>query len=538
LFPYLSDDLKMAILSFVATAPLENPLAQNYYPDEDSDATILGTGKGPTLTCALPLVSHKFRTFSQHALMRQVQQEPLLWKTALSHIISSGSISSLETANATECVVEQAFAVQRQAYQAQSVGAYGYKQFYQHVVSQYIRIASIPVYHHPGPLQLGEPYQIALSSPTYLYMIHQLLLKGESHEARHGAPISRSIYFVHANRDLAPTSPATIVRIQSCQYHYGDEEEDEDHHPEDMQRNPTKIELTVVPVEHVWLERLWIHSECGRLFMATCLRMGMRHVNEMNFLIRQEVLEHMMDRLLQQLEQASSDDGANVTEFDLQQQRLQADDQIREQRDIALTPGPLRVDAATTLIEDETDEEDHASDAGSDVDFDSDGDEDTSSDGFSDVEIESASVDSDSGDYLESDDSTTDNSGSDGDEDFFSEDDDVSCSSSDGTSLPDEPQAIDQTIEYDSDEDFGCNTSMCGHQIPVGAFTDTGTPSRIFTPGIGLEHQRQVQTGHGDPRGLFFHLQQQPDRVRGGSDETVCSVVSNETHVTTEQQRF
>jgi hypothetical protein len=442
LFPYLSDDLKMTILSFVATAPLENPLAQNYCPDEDGDATILGTGKGPTLTCALPLVSHKFRTFSQHdlywkpALMRQVQQEPLLWKTALSHIISSGSISLLDASNATECVVEQAFAVQRQAYQDQSVGAYGYKQFYQYVVSQYIRIASIPVYHHPGPVQLGEPYQLALSSPTYLYMIHQLLLKEESHEARHGAPISRSVYFVHANRDLAPTSPATVVRIQSCQYHYGDEEEDEDPHPEDMRRNPTKIELTVVPVEHVWLERLWIHSECGRLFMATCLRMGTRHANEMNFLIRQEVLEHMMDRLLQQLEQASADDGTNVTEFDLQQQRLQADDQIREQRDIALTPGPLRVDAAAVLIEDETDEE--GSDADSDVDFDSDGDEDTS-----DVEIESASVDSDSGEYLQSDGSTTDNSGSDSDEDFFSEDDeDVSCGSSDGTSLEDESQAV------------------------------------------------------------------------------------------------
>jgi hypothetical protein len=93
------------------------------------------------------------------------------------------------------------------------------------------------------------------------------------------------------------------------------------------------------------------------------------------------------------------------------------------------------------------------------------------------------------------------------------------------------PKQFDQTIEYESDEDFAYDTSIV-------ACSGAGPPSRFVIPGSGLENQRQIRADNGNSRGLLFHLQQQPHHVHGGSDETVCSVVSNETHVTTELQRF
>lgn len=143
LFAYLSEDLKMAVLSFLADAPFEK-MPENY--------------SSSFLTHNMPRVNQKFRTLAasdlywKDAVVRQTKKEPFLWKPALYHIRTNRSgyenIADEEEKEAEE-LVEDAYSNHE---------CTDYKSFYQNIVTQYLRYKG-PVFAMEGQGTCNERRQ-------------------------------------------------------------------------------------------------------------------------------------------------------------------------------------------------------------------------------------------------------------------------------------------------------------------------------------------------------------------------------------------
>jgi hypothetical protein len=260
LFPYLSDDLKLTVLSYVADAPLEGMC-------NDKDYRL------STLTHTIPLVSRRFRDFSRtdlywkQALIRQVTNEPFLWRSGLLQICREDPRLTHST-NKVD-LVEVASALQGKSY----------KELYAQVLSEQVRFKG-PVFFMPGQLQIGEPYGLHIFEPRYRLMIAEVM-QHQRPEARRGGKVHGDALFIHANRSpLAPTSPAVLVQVQRCEV-YPD----------------GRADVVLVPVSHVWVEKLWVRPDSGHLYFAQCLRMPLTLTHQMNTLARQEALADVMNSL-------------------------------------------------------------------------------------------------------------------------------------------------------------------------------------------------------------------------------------------------
>jgi hypothetical protein len=256
----LHDDLKLNILSFVADAPLEGSCTAKDYLQS-------------SLTHTIPLVSKKFRDFSRsdafwkRALVRQVLNEPFLWRAGLRNMCQQDP--RLTSSSSGVDLVEI----------AGSLLGTSYKQLYAQVLSEQVRFKG-PVFFMPGQLQIGEAYGLHFFEPRYRLMIAEVM-QSQDVEARRGGRIRGPALFIHANRaPLAPASQAVVVQIQQCQIH-----------PDG------RADVVLLPVSHVWLEKLWVRPNSGHLFYAQCLRMPLGLTHQMNQLARQEALAHVMDAL-------------------------------------------------------------------------------------------------------------------------------------------------------------------------------------------------------------------------------------------------
>lgn len=272
LFTDLHEDLKLAILSFVADAPFES-MPENYPKS--------------SLTHTLPLVSKQFRVFCEEqsywkaAIERQFQKEPFLWKRAL-HKICDIAPASKEAGTATAPdLVEQA---------AQALQKPSFKALYKKIVTDHIRFKG-PVFFMGGQVQLGEPYALHFFEPRYRLLITEVM-RGQPESAKNGGRIPHPALFVHANRaPLAPTTPATIVEIVQCQV-YPD----------------GRADVLLLPTAYVWIEKVWVRPNSGHLYYAQCLRMGQSVTHSMNQLSRQETLTNVMDMLAGRLDNTDEED--------------------------------------------------------------------------------------------------------------------------------------------------------------------------------------------------------------------------------------
>jgi Lon protease-like protein len=269
LFPNLSEDLKLNVLSYVADAPLESSFGNSNY-------------KQSSLTHTLPLVSRKFREYSKadvywkQAMVRQLDSEPFLWRAGL---LQLGRLSEQDdrvkkassTSNANIALVELVH--------SQLENNPLYKTLYAEVVSRHLRFKG-GMFIMRGNVQLGEPYALHLFEPRYRLLIAEIM-RTQSDSARRGGRVSPDVQFIHANRGpLAPTTPAVLVQVQRCEM-YAD----------------GRADVVLMPVSHVWLEKLWVRPNSGNLYCAQCLRMTLNKTHEMNNLARQEALAHVMDAL-------------------------------------------------------------------------------------------------------------------------------------------------------------------------------------------------------------------------------------------------
>ncbi|GAX17476.1 hypothetical protein FisN_5Hh127 [Fistulifera solaris] len=276
LFPYLSDDLKHHVISFIADAPLEK-LPENYPVS--------------SLTHSLPSVSKKFHYLSKHdyfwrrAIMRQTAREPILWRTALFRM--------LQTSQTSDCASNLSFS--KVALNARkftgtdeelidmvhaALDRPSFKYVYQIVVSEHLRYKG-PVLCMPGQIQLGQFYELN-DADRMIYKVMRQIMKDHPESARQGGPIVNDAIFVHANRGpLAKTTPAVLVQVMRCEF-FPEEE---------------RAHVVLLPIAHVWMEKVWLCTKGSDLVYAQCLRMTNRVSADMNRLARQEALAFIMGRV-------------------------------------------------------------------------------------------------------------------------------------------------------------------------------------------------------------------------------------------------
>lgn len=271
LFPYLSDDLKHTILSFIADAPLED-LPDNYIKS--------------TLTHELPHVSKKFHKLTKRddywktAIVRQASREPLLWRKALArtcsqHLKSESRSANFQRRQQADNTTETNLELIERTHK--TLGKPTYKSIYKNVVSNHLRFKG-PALIFLGRIQLGVPYELNLTEPRYQDVIRHVL-RDHPLEASQGGAIDRDAVFVHVNRGpLEERTPAVLVQILRCQ------------------KQATSTHVVLLPFAHVWLEKACM-KQPSEMVMVQCLKMGKGVASDMNRLARQEALAHVLDQL-------------------------------------------------------------------------------------------------------------------------------------------------------------------------------------------------------------------------------------------------
>lgn len=301
-FSHLQDELQLAILSFVATAPFEK------------DPTVASSPES-TLTHTLPLVSKKFNTqysntnlFWRDAIVRQVKfHEPKLWTEALKNLISQCGSDGKPVARkisfegggvdgeappshaAALSLVEQTFLML-----SHEPGPISYKHLYERVLNEQLRFVG-PVFIMAGDVVLGQSYGLHLFENRYRYMIRSIMSQQKLQRSGSNAKKNAPVYFIHANRgNVRRSEMAVLVQVLHCEI-YPD----------------GRADIVVVPVHHVWIERSWLFGNGSQrslptmptpppsnLFYAQCLKMGHEATSAVNHLQRQETLAHLMERLI------------------------------------------------------------------------------------------------------------------------------------------------------------------------------------------------------------------------------------------------
>jgi hypothetical protein len=288
LFPYLQDELKLTILSFVAYAPFET--MPEHYPKS-------------ALTDELPLISRRFRSMCnsdvlwKDAVVRITKKEPKMWKAGLRKIIDEALITRESDDTAASHHRDETIAglVERthdtlRSHIPDAIDTIGvYKSIFEQVVNQHLRFKG-PVFIMPGQVALGQSYALHLFEYRYRLLIAEIMLEQPS-SARNGGHIEKPVFFIHANRTpLEHAVPVVLVQVVQCQI-YPD----------------GRADVVLLPVHYMWLERLWIRPNSGNLHYAQCLKMGSRVTAQMNHLQRQEALVTTLDRVADQLHEADDD---------------------------------------------------------------------------------------------------------------------------------------------------------------------------------------------------------------------------------------
>jgi hypothetical protein len=327
LFPYLNDDIKFTILSFVADAPFER-LPENYPVS--------------TLTHNLPLVCRKFRDIAEHdvhwknAILRSCKREPELWKAALDRLCveakkarrrrnkktarkitsrgwvderdedeTNGSDTMVSSERSDDgddpyLVVEKSLTNGEETIPElleRTLKMLRYprlKDLYENVVNTQLRFSG-SILEKEGHVIIGEPYALQLCEPRYCIMINEIMKHHTVSARREGAHVTKDAFFIHANRlPLQKSQTAVLVQVTRCEA-----------------LNNGTFEIQVVPFQHVWIERAWEVPNTFGLVNGQVLKMGKKTSNLMNHLIRQETMVQVMDNMTRAMAEGSSHQESN-----------------------------------------------------------------------------------------------------------------------------------------------------------------------------------------------------------------------------------
>ena len=216
--------------------------------------------------------------------MRQTAREPLLWRTALFHIFQKSKASDFSSnlspkvalharkfTGSDEELIDLVHA---------ALGQPSYKTVYQIIVSEHLRYKG-PVLCMPGQIQLGQFYELNVAEQM-IYNVMQRIMIHHPESARQGGTIVNDAIFVHANRGpLAQKTPAVLVQVMRCEF-FPEEE---------------RAHVILLPIAHVWMEKVWLCTKGSNIVYAQCLRMTNTVSADMNRLARQEALAIIMGRV-------------------------------------------------------------------------------------------------------------------------------------------------------------------------------------------------------------------------------------------------
>uniref|UniRef100_A0A7S1FX55 Uncharacterized protein n=1 Tax=Corethron hystrix TaxID=216773 RepID=A0A7S1FX55_9STRA len=306
-FVELTDDMKVAILSYVSEAPYEHC----------SDFHVCRRG---TLTQVLPFVSREFRSFClqsnilwKNSLHRALNADPDLWEEGLLQIINTYGVSNDKILsppsdngdgvvdlsrhekniaavvdNETEAslspkitddddpyaadLIRRACAAIKRKYANNNNGlpASHYDETnvlplvgltFQHVVMHHIHFSG-QVFYMPGRVNLGEQFGLFFFEPRYRLLIREVMA-GQPEQNLRGHPLdvdSRRNFpeFIYVNQaPLRRGTMGVVVQVRRCRINYDG--------TADVMLNPSR---------HVWVERVWERPGTGGLCHATVIRMG------------------------------------------------------------------------------------------------------------------------------------------------------------------------------------------------------------------------------------------------------------------------
>ena len=260
-FGSLSNDLKVHVLSFAADAPLESFVNDQNSPEKTS-------WKAPqhsSLTHILPLVSKEFQNLAdsdvlwKEAIVRQVNNDPLVWGTAVKDILSNTTktCDGLAIGETLQIILKRGEHCR-------------YKDIYRDILCDHVRFVG-PVFcmGDSQVLPLGEPFWIHFFEPRYRLMISELL-ENESDEVKRGEKMVKcDALFLHAStaswpQKLLGAKIAGLMRIKRC---------------ENMADGRANVEM--VPVGYVRCEETWTRPLTGGLRYAQCLKLGEKETKQM-----------------------------------------------------------------------------------------------------------------------------------------------------------------------------------------------------------------------------------------------------------------
>jgi len=274
-FEVLGEDTILSILRFVSHAPLEQ-VHSVCRPDH------VRVDKNPKteLTDSLPGVCKLFQGLSEHdalwkpAIMRQLQREPELWMEGLLKVAQNEKQLLWDTDHNDYYETPNSF-LERVRH---ALNCISYKNLYKKVISEHIRM-TLPVFYMPGPLMLGGSYRVHLFEPRYRLMIAELM-KDYPLSARQGGLTAvggrQAPVFIHANRDpFAVSSGACLVKMVRC----------------NISPRDGTADIMLLPVAYLWLEKVWVRPNSGKLHYAQSVRMGAKATKDMHQLINRETRE-------------------------------------------------------------------------------------------------------------------------------------------------------------------------------------------------------------------------------------------------------
>lgn len=339
LFPKLTDDLKLCIISFVADAPFElfgcNNEDRHYnHPNSNSNSSAVDRNRRNTrnnvyditkigtwyssLTHTLPFVNKQFHKlclnygdgYWKAALYRMVQtKESSLWQSTIHEIYPSlvfqpyEIVQQQEQVSTTETILNKNNSSNSNVLEDTNLDSsfnsrngnqhdsnidwidqlsalllatdvnndddqpHNFQQLYKYILNRQLRHVG-PVFCMPANVKMNQAYGLHLFEPRYRLLIADVL-RDIPREYKDGSKNliddgQYNVQFIHANNTPieANETLGTLVQVIRCQIY-----------------NDGRADVLLLPIQHIWLEHLWIRQNSGNLVYGQARKLGMNEFN-------------------------------------------------------------------------------------------------------------------------------------------------------------------------------------------------------------------------------------------------------------------
>lgn len=267
-FMLLNEDIQLNIISFISDTPFAT--TDTTYTNNINQNQLLELGLSP-LTYILPVVSKHFHSLLKstqadylwkESLIRRIENESFIWKNGLMSLITklennTETTDSIKDVNDANIILNAAYKSYSDFYGLTSPVDNINQLLFRNVVCDYVRIVA-PVFVMEGDAKIDQVIGLHLFEPRYRLLMEEVMsdmpFRYKMGEALPGPNYPTFIYA--NNTPIGVSTPAVIVQVNQCVMHENGE-----------------ADVFLMPIAHVWLERIWMRPNTGRLHMASAVRM-------------------------------------------------------------------------------------------------------------------------------------------------------------------------------------------------------------------------------------------------------------------------